>query len=76
MRLGLIDPHKHGIQPYGCGAVLFRDPEVGRFYLQNSPYSYFTSSELHLGGISLECSPRRRLGRRLVAHLPAHPAHT
>ncbi|MFW6074176.1 MAG: pyridoxal phosphate-dependent decarboxylase family protein, partial [Chloroflexota bacterium] len=24
----VIDPHKHGLQPYGCGAILFRDPEV------------------------------------------------
>ncbi|MPY59264.1 pyridoxal phosphate-dependent decarboxylase family protein [Streptomyces spongiae] len=52
----VVDPHKHGLQPYGCGAVLFRDPEVGRFYLHDSPYTYFTSPELHLGEISLECS--------------------
>ncbi|MFK0152486.1 pyridoxal phosphate-dependent decarboxylase family protein [Streptomyces sp. NPDC090493] len=52
----VVDPHKHGLQPYGCGAVLFRDPEVGRFYLHDSPYTYFTSGELHLGEISLECS--------------------
>ena len=52
----VIDPHKHGLQPYGCGAVLFADPEVGRFYLHDSPYTYFTSDELHLGEISLECS--------------------
>jgi glutamate/tyrosine decarboxylase-like PLP-dependent enzyme len=52
----VIDPHKHGLQPYGCGAVLFRDPSVGRFYLHDSPYTYFTSDELHLGEISLECS--------------------
>ncbi|MFI6061513.1 pyridoxal phosphate-dependent decarboxylase family protein [Streptomyces sp. NPDC051286] len=52
----VVDPHKHGLQPYGCGAVLFRDPEVGRFYLHDSPYTYFTSTELHLGEISLECS--------------------
>ena len=52
----VIDPHKHGLQPYGCGCVLFRDPEVGRFYKHNSPYTYFTSSDLHLGEISLECS--------------------
>ena len=26
----VIDPHKHGLQPYGCGCVLFRDPGVGR----------------------------------------------
>jgi glutamate/tyrosine decarboxylase-like PLP-dependent enzyme len=52
----VVDPHKHGLQPYGCGAVLFRDPDAGRFYLHDSPYTYFTSDELHLGEISLECS--------------------
>jgi glutamate/tyrosine decarboxylase-like PLP-dependent enzyme len=52
----VIDPHKHGLQPYGCGAVLFRDPAVGSLYQHDSPYTYFTSSELHLGEISLECS--------------------
>ncbi|CAM3918555.1 aminotransferase class V-fold PLP-dependent enzyme [Kibdelosporangium persicum] len=52
----VVDPHKHGLQPYGCGAVLFRDPSVGRFYLHDSPYTYFTSDDLHLGEISLECS--------------------
>jgi len=52
----VIDPHKHGLQPYGCGCVLFRDPDVGRFYKHDSPYTYFTSNELHLGEISLECS--------------------
>jgi glutamate/tyrosine decarboxylase-like PLP-dependent enzyme len=52
----VIDPHKHGLQPYGCGAVLFNDPSVGRLYAHDSPYTYFTSDELHLGEISLECS--------------------
>jgi glutamate/tyrosine decarboxylase-like PLP-dependent enzyme len=52
----VVDPHKHGLQPYGCGAVLFADPSVGRLYRHDSPYTYFTSSELHLGEISLECS--------------------
>ena len=51
-----IDPHKHGMQPYGCGCVLFRDPTLGRFYKHDSPYTYFSSDELHLGEISLECS--------------------
>ncbi len=51
-----IDPHKHGLQPYGCGCILFRDPAVGRFYKHDSPYTYFTSDDLHLGEISLECS--------------------
>jgi glutamate/tyrosine decarboxylase-like PLP-dependent enzyme len=52
----VIDPHKHGLQPYGCGAVLFADPGVGRLYAHDSPYTYFTSDRLHLGEISLECS--------------------
>jgi glutamate/tyrosine decarboxylase-like PLP-dependent enzyme len=52
----VIDPHKHGLQPYGCGCVLFRDAEVGRLYKHDSPYTYFSSAELHLGEISLECS--------------------
>jgi len=52
----VVDPHKHGLQPYGCGCVLFRDADVGRFYKHDSPYTYFSSAELHLGEISLECS--------------------
>jgi glutamate/tyrosine decarboxylase-like PLP-dependent enzyme len=60
----VVDPHKHGLQPYGCGAVLFRDPTVGRFYKHGSPYTYFTSKELHFGEISLECS---RAGASAVA---------
>ncbi|MGB6694869.1 MAG: aminotransferase class V-fold PLP-dependent enzyme [Terracidiphilus sp.] len=60
----VIDPHKHGLQPYGCGCILFRDPAVGRFYKHDSPYTYFPSHELHLGEISLECS---RAGAAAVA---------
>ncbi|MGA9405658.1 MAG: aminotransferase class I/II-fold pyridoxal phosphate-dependent enzyme [Bacteroidota bacterium] len=52
----VVDPHKHGLQPYGCGCVLFGDPSVGKFYKHDSPYTYFTSNDLHLGEISLECS--------------------
>ncbi len=52
----VIDPHKQGLQPYGCGCVLFKDPSVGHLYRHDSPYTYFTSDELHLGEISLECS--------------------
>ena len=52
----VIDPHKHGLQPYGCGCVLFRDSDVGHFYKHDSPFTYFSSAELHLGEISLECS--------------------
>lgn len=60
----VVDPHKHGLQPYGCGCILFKDPSVGKFYKHDSPYTYFTSDELHLGEISLECS---RAGASSVA---------
>jgi glutamate/tyrosine decarboxylase-like PLP-dependent enzyme len=59
-----IDPHKHGLQPYGCGCVLYRDPAVARVYRHDSPYTYFTSGDVHLGEISLECS---RAGAAAVA---------
>jgi glutamate/tyrosine decarboxylase-like PLP-dependent enzyme len=65
----VIDPHKHGLQPYGCGCVLFRDPSVGRLYKHDSPYTYFSSSELHLGEITLECS---RPGATAVALWATH----
>ena len=65
----VIDPHKHGLQPYGCGCVLFADPSVGRFYKHDSPYTYFSSTELHLGEISLECS---RAGAAAVALWATH----
>ncbi len=52
----VIDPHKHGLQPYGCGCILFKDPAVGKFYKHDSPYTYFSSGDLHLGEITLECS--------------------
>ena len=60
----VVDPHKHGLQPYGCGCVLFKDPSVEKFYQHESPYTYFSSTDLHLGEISLECS---RAGASAVA---------
>ena len=69
----VVDPHKHGLQPYGCGSVLFRDPSVGRFYKHDSPYTYFTSKELHLGEISLECSRAGAAAAALWATLKCFP---
>jgi glutamate/tyrosine decarboxylase-like PLP-dependent enzyme len=69
----VVDPHKHGLQPYGCGAVLFRDASVGRFYQHDSPYTYFTSKDLHLGEISLECSRAGAAAAAFWATLQAFP---
>lgn len=57
----VVDPHKHGLQPYGCGCVLFRDIGIARLYRHDSPYTYFTGPAghavaQHLGEIGLECS--------------------
>jgi len=60
----VIDPHKHGLQPYGCGCVLFRDWSAMSVYKHASPYTYYSSDDLHLGEISLECS---RAGAAAVA---------
>jgi glutamate/tyrosine decarboxylase-like PLP-dependent enzyme len=69
----VIDPHKHGLQPYGCGCVLFADPGVGRLYAHDSPYTYFTSDDLHLGEISLECSRAGAAAAALWTTLRALP---
>jgi glutamate/tyrosine decarboxylase-like PLP-dependent enzyme len=52
----VVDPHKHGLQPYGCGCVLFADPGVGSIFEHDSPYTYFTSDDVHPGEVTLECS--------------------
>jgi glutamate/tyrosine decarboxylase-like PLP-dependent enzyme len=69
----VIDPHKHGLQPYGCGCVLFADRAVARFYLHDSPYTYFSSRELHPGQTTLECSRPGAAAAALWATLRALP---
>ena len=69
----VVDPHKHGLQPYGCGAVLFRDVTVGRFYKHDSPYTYFSSKDLHFGEIQLECSRAGASAAALWATLEVFP---
>lgn len=69
----VIDPHKHGLQPYGSGCVVFADPAVGRFYRHDSPYTYFTSDDLHPGEVSLECSRSGAAAAALWATVRALP---
>lgn len=52
----VVDPHKHGLQPYGCGCVLFRDGAVAQRYAHDSPYTYFSSPLHHPGETTFECS--------------------
>src|ERR1700761_5453136 len=71
----VIDPHKHGLQPYGCGCALFREPSDGRLYKPDSPYTYFSSAELPLGEISLECSRPGSAAAALWATQKLLPLH-
>jgi glutamate/tyrosine decarboxylase-like PLP-dependent enzyme len=72
----VIDPHKHGLQPYGCGCVLFADSAVASKYAHASPYTYFSSPQHHPGETTLECS---RAGAAAAAlwltqrHMPLAP---
>ena len=52
----VVDPHKHGLQPYGCGCLLLRDPALRRHYAHAPGYAYLATDEPHLGQVSLECS--------------------
>jgi glutamate/tyrosine decarboxylase-like PLP-dependent enzyme len=69
----VVDPHKHGLQPYGCGCVLFADPGVARFYLHDSPYTYFSTRDHHPGETTLECSRPGAAAAALWATLRALP---
>jgi glutamate/tyrosine decarboxylase-like PLP-dependent enzyme len=52
----VVDPHKHGLQPYGCACVLLRDRSLGRHYAHQADYAYHDPTRPHLGRIALECS--------------------
>lgn len=69
----VVDPHKHGLQAYGAGCVIFRDPGVARVYAHDSPYTYFTGAERHLGEISLECTRAGAAAAALWTTLQAIP---
>ena len=69
----VVDPHKHGLQPYGCGAVLFNDQSIIKFYKHDSPYTYFASEDRHFGEIQLECSRAGASAAALWATLKVFP---
>lgn len=59
----VVDPHKHGLQPLGCAAVLYpAASSVRQVFAHEAPYCYFEASNdamvkpQHLGQLGLECS--------------------
>jgi glutamate/tyrosine decarboxylase-like PLP-dependent enzyme len=69
----VVDPHKHGLQPYGCGAVLFNSQDIITYYKHDSPYTYFASTDRHFGEIQLECSRAGASAAALWATLKMFP---
>jgi glutamate/tyrosine decarboxylase-like PLP-dependent enzyme len=69
----VVDPHKHGLQPYGCGCVWFADAGVAAHYAHDSPYTYFTGAGPHPGQVTLECSRAGAAAAALWATLHALP---
>ena len=51
-----IDPHKHGLSPYGAGSVLYRDPALQRPLVNTAPYTYHQADRPNLGRLTLEGS--------------------
>jgi glutamate/tyrosine decarboxylase-like PLP-dependent enzyme len=53
--------------------VLFADPGVGSIFEHDSPYTYFTSDDVHPGEITLECSRAGASAAALWTTLKALP---
>ena len=51
-----IDPHKHGLLPYGAGSILYRDPALQRPLRNSAPYTYHQADRPNLGLLTLEGS--------------------
>jgi glutamate/tyrosine decarboxylase-like PLP-dependent enzyme len=50
------DPHKHGLQPLGCSAMLWREAPPPSLYGKAPGYAEFTPGEVNPGAAGLECS--------------------
>lgn len=49
-----VDPHKQGYIPYGCGAVVYRDPNLRNEIMHDAPYTFILNN--NLGQVTLEGS--------------------
>lgn len=51
-----IDPHKHGLMPYGAGSVLYRHEDLRHVIQNTAPYTYHIKDRPNIGTFSLEGS--------------------
>ncbi len=51
-----IDPHKHGMMPYGAGSILYRHEDLRQAILHSAPYTYHVTDKPNIGTYTLEGS--------------------
>ncbi len=72
----VIDPHKHGLQAFGCGSLLIncenKAPSAA-VYDHESPYTYFDASGVSIGKSTLECSRSGAAAAALWATMQCYP---
>jgi glutamate/tyrosine decarboxylase-like PLP-dependent enzyme len=70
----VVDPHKHGLQPYGCGSVLYRDEAALKHLLDyDGPYLNYTSEAFAPSSAALEGSRPGAVAAALWATLRLFP---
>lgn len=72
----VIDPHKHGLQAFGCGAVLINcenQTPSADIYNHDSPYTYFDAGGVSMGKNTLECSRSGAAAAALWATMQCYP---
>jgi glutamate/tyrosine decarboxylase-like PLP-dependent enzyme len=51
-----VDPHKHGLSPYGSGSVIYKHEVLRNVILNTAPYTYHKKDKPNIGMFSLEGS--------------------
>lgn len=70
----VVDPHKHGLQPYGCGSVMYREDNVLEHLLDyDRPYLNYSSDEFAPSSAALEGSRPGAAAAALWATLRLFP---
>jgi glutamate/tyrosine decarboxylase-like PLP-dependent enzyme len=70
----VVDPHKHGLQPYGCGSVLYRDESVLKHLMDyDGPYLNYSSDDFAPSSAALEGSRPGAVAAALWATLRLFP---
>lgn len=70
----VVDPHKHGLQPYGCGSVLYRRDDALEHLLDyDGPYLNYSREEFAPGSAALEGSRPGAAAAALWATLRLFP---